>query len=119
MVGGMVNLASPNWFIITALVIVLSISGFKTLHKGYKTRIANKEKADTIRSMSQMELGDLEDKLKTTEDASPNMAGQETNLDGEFFEKTEEKTDEAGADDTAVPMYKVTKFSDEDQTKFQ
>jgi len=121
MVGGFVNRSSPDWFIIIALVIVLSISGFKTLHKGYRTRIQNKENADTIRSMSQMELGDAGD-FKTTEkdsDASPNMAAGETNLDGEFFEKTEEKTDEAG-DSTKVDVpYSVTKYTDEEQSKFQ
>lgn len=120
MVGGFVNRSSPNWFIIISLVVVLSISGFKTLHKGYKTRQKNKENADTIRSMSQLELGVAGEDLKPPSDASPKVdQTNETNLDGDFFEETaEEKTDEAG-DHTAVTAWKAGKYTAEDEAEFQ
>lgn len=121
MVGGFVNRSSPNWFIITALVVVLSISGFKTLHKGYKARIENKEKADTIRSMSQMELGDAGEfkSAKDGADVVPASATKETNLDGEFFEEKTDEADNAGATDSKINIYKVDKRTEEEEEKYQ
>lgn len=58
LVGGIVNRASPNWFIIFCLIIVLGISGVKTLMKGYQARQKNKRDS-TIRAMSKSSLMEM------------------------------------------------------------
>lgn len=61
MVGGLVNIASPDWFIVFMLIFVLAISGFKTLRKGWEKMKKNWADQDTIRnSMSAKDKADLQ-----------------------------------------------------------
>lgn len=65
MVGGLVNIASPDWFIVFMLIFVLAISGFKTLRKGYQKMKKNKEDRETIRnSIEENDLKELQNACK-------------------------------------------------------
>jgi len=68
--GALINRASPNWFILTALVIVLAIAGFRTLFRGYKRMQTNRE--NTLRRETmEMAAKDVEEGEGLKGDRSP------------------------------------------------
>jgi uncharacterized membrane protein YfcA len=61
MVGGLVNIASPDWFIVFMLIFVLAISGFKTLRKGWEKMKKKWADDETVRraTLTEKEAADL------------------------------------------------------------
>lgn len=96
LVGGIVNRASPNWFIIFSLILVLAISGFKTLRKGYFARKKNKRDSQIRLSMSNLNI----DPKSPTESQAQDTYDFGADEKDEFEEPETEK--EAGSSNNAA-----------------
>lgn len=115
LVGGIVNRASPNWFIIFSLILVLAISGYKTLRKGYLARQKNKRDSTIRLSMS---------KLEGLDSKSPGEAdGQDTfdfGADGTEDEFAEPKPSTGAGDlEAQTSSFRESPLTAEQKEKFE